>query len=50
MSKRVFLLGLKCPQSYVDKIPQYQQFGRILPHFQPQIELLRIIPTFNLGL
>ena len=50
MSERGFLLGLKCPQSYIDEIPQNQQLYRILPHFQPQIELLRIIPTFNLGL
>jgi hypothetical protein len=45
-----FLLGLKCPKSDVDGSLQNQQIYCILPHFQSQIELLRIIPIFNLGI
>ena len=39
MSERGFLLGLKCPQSYLNEIPQNWQFLLILHNFQPQNKL-----------
>jgi hypothetical protein len=46
MSERFLLLGVKCPQSCVEKILQNRQLYVILPHFQPQIKLLCL--TFTL--
>jgi hypothetical protein len=47
MSERKFLLGLKCPQSYVNEIPQNQQFHLILPYVQPQNKLWSLIPNLK---
>ena len=47
MSKRRFLLGVKCPQSHVDDIPQNQQLCVILPPVLPQMKLR--IPIINFG-
>ena len=48
MSERRFLLGLKSLQSYVNKISKNWQLFHIVPHFQPQIKLLSLIPALKL--